>query len=610
MTQRNLLAVPTLFLLSTCAPAVAPPVGSQVEIAVAALNLPGVTNARYNLRVENASQEVVVDVDLTADAYGDGAGAVAYVAPCDADDNDNTVFITLLALYEGAGIPIAGDTYRNPGELSRTVTCAPNADVRVDFDLTIARDATQGFFDVAIEFDQVFCSAKLDCESSPGQPLRLLDHAGTRDTTVVVGFSCTGDISGADTTVQYLDDVVVSCSGGAVAVDPTSGPGNVDLGDAAQASVTGANPLFAAAVYRGTERLGFDKQYWNVALGLDGLANCTLTTRGTASSGEFSDGRTPPDAVWPFIFWNVILTDGSGGLACTTHPVDDTTCPATGVCTDYTPNDDPRQFAHSFDGAGAASLAPLGSATNPGASCLAVLDSGDGVDDGAYWIDPDGAGVGIDPFQVYCDQTTDHGGWAYVAAMGESAVPAAADVMTDDRNAALLLSGAPLTGSDYATLGLARFEGWGENWTLRATVAAGTSELQLSYWRPALASGPVTTTADAGEDWAITSPHTDLLHLTKTNTLGAANTSWLSVPGCSACGGMWVFAYRVTPIDGGAQCLTSAGDTSIAHFPPGAWQSVQPGTDTCAFGMQDGVVHSWSKRGGWWIKDVNVAGAP
>ncbi len=52
----------------------------------------------------------------------------------------------------------------------------------------------------------------------------------------------------------------------------------------------------------------------------------------------------------------------------------------------------------------------LGAASDPGLSCSHILENGAPTGDGAYWIDPDGAG-GDDPFQVYCDMTYDGGGW-------------------------------------------------------------------------------------------------------------------------------------------------------------------------------------------------------
>lgn len=43
-------------------------------------------------------------------------------------------------------------------------------------------------------------------------------------------------------------------------------------------------------------------------------------------------------------------------------------------------------------------------------SCLAAKQSSTNAGDGPYWIDPDGAGPN-QPFQVWCDMSTDGGGW-------------------------------------------------------------------------------------------------------------------------------------------------------------------------------------------------------
>ncbi|TNF23548.1 MAG: hypothetical protein EP329_27320 [Deltaproteobacteria bacterium] len=329
--------------------------GARVDLRVAPLDLPGVTDAEWRLTVTNQAGEVVWTRDVASSAYGDGTGSASYVGTCDADANDNRADVRLLALYGPGGAPLAADAYADPGVLTRTFTCLADRDVALDFDVTVARRAVQGFFDVAIAFDDVYCSAKLDCVDAAGDPLLLLHDAdGVRARTAVLAFACTAD-TGADVTHLYLDALDVTCADRSATVDPSAGPGN--LADGAGVTQDAGTPaLFAAQVSRGHEQLGAHKVYWNVLLGLAPDApDCAVETRGTAYPGELLYGETPADTTWPYVHWQVPLTGAGGALACTRHPLDGT--PA-GVATEYTALAAPIAFAATFDGFTAAPTAP------------------------------------------------------------------------------------------------------------------------------------------------------------------------------------------------------------------------------------------------------------
>ncbi|TNF25765.1 MAG: hypothetical protein EP329_22425 [Deltaproteobacteria bacterium] len=360
----------------------------HVAIAVAPLNLPGVTDADYTLTVTNGpggSGDVVWTRALTSRTHGDGAGSLSYVGPCDADTGVNTVQLELTALYDASG-EIAPASYMNPTPITREVTCVANADTPLQFDITLARRAEQGFFDVAVQFRDIFCAAKLDCEDGAGDDLELLHMpTGGRGMTVVMGFACTGSLSG--TTYLYMNDLVVDCAGQAldVRVSPV-GQGNV---------TPDSNPggyLFGAAVYRGVE--GFaGKAYWNVSLGLDATTfatqgTCVLTTRATASAEplpQLAGGFPLPEgSVYPVIDWQVTLSDASGRV-CTQHEVDG----GNGVATQYlgylplftgfTWGTDPIYLQHRYEPASGVVLSAGAPICNPacahGACVSAVPDN-------------------------------------------------------------------------------------------------------------------------------------------------------------------------------------------------------------------------------------------
>ncbi len=293
-----------LWVLVGCGQAA--PSTTNVAIEVAPLELPGITNARYTVTV-TAGGDTVWSKAIDADRYGDGAGSLAYVGPCDASVQPNTVTLVLNALEDAAGDVPAG-TWQNPTPVSLDVVCRENADVPVRFDLTIMRDASQGFFDIAVAFEDVFCSAKFDCKPD------LLHNGEERALTGIIGFACA---AGKDQeTTLYLSDVTLTCDGlTPVVVDPSRGPGQF----AASA------PLFGAATYWGKE--GFDtldKCYWNTSLGLTfeptgNPQNCRIQAVGTAVGGPLPESTGA--LRYPVIAWDVPVTDGAGALLCSEHPL-------------------------------------------------------------------------------------------------------------------------------------------------------------------------------------------------------------------------------------------------------------------------------------------------
>ncbi|MFO0747360.1 MAG: hypothetical protein U1F43_17085 [Myxococcota bacterium] len=299
-------------------------------IAVAPLELPGIVEATFDLSVENGDGQVVWSATgLTSTHYGSGRGDLSYVGTCDPSAQPNRVLLDVVSIEDDQG-PLGDDAWVDPtrdGPLVIERDCVENADVPVTFDLTILRAARQGFFDVAVEFADVFCSAKLDCQDADGGDLELLqDASGQRRTTVVMGFACTA--GGGEATWLHLSDVRVECPPDVTYwIDPTRGPG-----------ATGArgDALFATAVYRGREALaGLDKCYWNLALGVaegEAAADCVLVADGSASPAPFELGHTPPDAVWPIVHWEVPLTDGDGQVSCGREAVN---APASRVTTTY-----------------------------------------------------------------------------------------------------------------------------------------------------------------------------------------------------------------------------------------------------------------------------------
>lgn len=367
--------------------------GPGFEISVAPLDLPLMSDACYELTVYNAtgapfdaSEAVWTQPSLCASQYG-ANGGIRFTGICDAQAGTNSIRLVLNDVYQGGTFETGtaltvGEDYINPcppaaaGEDNGCVleaACNPNEDTKIEFNLTVMRNAELGFFDTVVRFQDVFCAAKLDCVENDGQTTLeyLYDPATQSDgPTAVLGFVCLGG-SGADISM-YLDDITVDCEGGDATIDVSGGPGNLGSPDLTQ---TGNAPLFGAAVNTGAGFQG--SHYWNVLLGMNLDANngsCTLTTSGTVSETELTDNETSAHNRYPYITWSVQLSDGAT-RTCTRHPLDG----GNGVATTYTEIDTPVQFDHQL--ALAPSVGPtLNAAPAYTAPCAdhADCDPGDG----------------------------------------------------------------------------------------------------------------------------------------------------------------------------------------------------------------------------------------
>ncbi|HRE88129.1 MAG TPA: hypothetical protein PK095_03230, partial [Myxococcota bacterium] len=275
---------------------------------------------------------------------------------------------------------LVNPTLTNP--LTQPATCLPNADTRVSFDLTVMRRAEQGFFDIAVSFEDVFCSAKFDCcydDNGDGcapdgsEDIELLfDANGQRARTFVLGFACAAPVSSGEQAALYLDALQLDCDVNSddttfvadLTLDPTQKgnlcvAGEVDtcLPITAASGVDANDYLYQAATYQTYELSAAAQPWetvsWNVALGVNpAIANCRLRTRGTyddaANPNDHADGgRIRPGAIYPYIQWDVALD------TCGSEPL--TFAPTGPVTTRYTAPDQSLAFGYQFGEGQAAS---------------------------------------------------------------------------------------------------------------------------------------------------------------------------------------------------------------------------------------------------------------
>jgi hypothetical protein len=343
----------------------------QVEIAIAPINYPGIADVCYGLTVSNGepgllgTDTVWSEAQLCSSDFGNGGGGdLTYVGPCDASVTaDNTVALVLNSIRATNGLlddqvtATDGDPdFQNPCPAAAPCTlafaCEENADVLVEFNLTIMRDADQGFFDIAVNFDDIFCSAKLDCQYADG-PIELLHRPdGARGQTGVLAFACTTGTGETLDTVLHMNPVEITCGSQTITLDPTAGPGNAYR--LATPDPNLADAVWQYATYRGLEQLDCggtpcNKLYWNMAFGFDpDASDCRIAASATAStSQQMTDALTPAASTYPWIAFETRLTALNGGLVCDRHPLNQ---PGSGVTTRYTDVATQKTFCHRYDG--------------------------------------------------------------------------------------------------------------------------------------------------------------------------------------------------------------------------------------------------------------------
>jgi len=405
-------AVGALALGSACADQATSPDGPGIEINIAPVTYNAATNICYGIAVENAADDTVVYLPgICSGQYGNGAGGdIAYVAPCDASGGGSstvTLWLEEIRIADTDAGAVDGhadydiedpDSYINPcgfdaskldidfdndGDDDVTadtnsddfvcqktnVICKENEDVQVAFNLTVMRSAQQGFFDIIVDFEDIFCSAKLDtcyvdADGAPpgvGAPIQLLlDGDGTRDDTAVIALACS---TGADATGDlvstklHMTRIALTCDGNTYYLSPGT-DGTHPAGNRT-ATTTGAETV-RYALYTGDEALACDglgggscnSSYWNLAINLEDLeegtlSNCTVSFDATATGdgltiangNQFMDGTTAAVGVtYPGIHFTEQILAG-GASTCDYNPLNgpnsDIGATSSGVTTVY-----------------------------------------------------------------------------------------------------------------------------------------------------------------------------------------------------------------------------------------------------------------------------------
>ncbi|TNF25337.1 MAG: hypothetical protein EP329_23210, partial [Deltaproteobacteria bacterium] len=274
---------------------------SRVQLSILPLTLPGVGTVVYDLQVDYLDGGGVWQpVTTVQDVTSISGGSASYVGPCVAGDPDaSRVTVTVQSISDVNGQPM---DIVLPPPITETFTCVENADTSVVVDVYVALAASQGFLDLGVSFEDLFCSAKVDCNPE------LLEHptSGTRGPTLVTGFACTGgaDAAPEDNYIAFVD-AYLCCSDGVTSL----------------CTALLQDPPFAGVlysrVYSGIEAIA-GKKYFNTAWRLDDEylashnASCTFSAFGYANSDPGGNPSTAYVEGRPAVhFYAEVAPDGT-----------------------------------------------------------------------------------------------------------------------------------------------------------------------------------------------------------------------------------------------------------------------------------------------------------
>ncbi|MCA9519141.1 MAG: hypothetical protein KC635_29600, partial [Myxococcales bacterium] len=275
-------------------------IASSFRVEVAPLPLSGLTNATYVVTVTDGAGARLYESTVSADRYGDGISAISFDAPCHPDAPQHRIALALDSLETVAGKLVSGVDFDNPAPLDAPVevgrTCVAGDVVPVRFELAPARRTSTGFFDVAVEWDDLLCRARLACDADPDSkvvPVLVDPLTGEPGPTALLELACAAPPG--DPVVLYMSTVLVRCGGQLFPVDVAAGPGLLDPPyDDPEADL-----LFQAAITRSQGAVGgYDVTSWQVALGLNPVAlaalpACTVEAAATAARTAFPGDATP-----------------------------------------------------------------------------------------------------------------------------------------------------------------------------------------------------------------------------------------------------------------------------------------------------------------------------